>query len=284
MRAARSEPGERSRGKRLLGVLGGVALALLCLCFVLPLLMAADDGFASLLSGFVGRLAAWFSGWRDSWTEFVVKVFFALPTALYLYGLVYGAVRGRRACVYDKKEVCAVQRGLRFAPRSTVLTALFVLCAVYLLFISMQAKYLFGAFWGALPEGFSYSEYARQGFFELCRVAAINIVILLAANVMSRAQAAENCMLRVCNTALSALTLLLLATGSCKNGALYRGLRPDSEARACKRVSGLDGLRIRVRHPAAVPHCGVGARRGVSGCSAVCAVVCAAGGGRHQHL
>ena len=52
----------RDRGKRLLGVLGGVALALLCLCVVLPLLMAADDGFASLLSGFVGRLAAWFSG------------------------------------------------------------------------------------------------------------------------------------------------------------------------------------------------------------------------------
>ena len=206
--------------ENLLGMLGGVALALLCLCFVLPLLMAADDGFASLLSGFVGRLAAWFSGWRDSWTEFVVKVFFALPTALYLYGLVYGAVRGRRACVYDKKEMCAVQRGLRFAPRSTVLTALFVLCAVYLLFISMQAKYLFGAFWGALPEGFSYSEYARQGFFELCRVAAINIVILLAANVMSRAQAAENCLLRVCNTALSALTLLLLATAAAKM-ALY---------------------------------------------------------------
>ena len=40
--------------------------------------------------------------------------------------------------------------------------------------------------------------------------------------------------------------------GSCKNGALYRGLRPDSEARACKRVSGLDGLRIRVRHPVAL--------------------------------
>ena len=149
-------------------MLGGVALALLCLCFVLPLLMAADDGFASLLSGFVGRLAAWFSGWRDSWTEFVVKVFFALPTALYLYGLVYGAVRGRRACVYDKKEVCAVQRGLRFAPRSTVLTALFVLCAVYLLFISMQAKYLFGAFWGALPGDFSYSESMRVRAFLNC--------------------------------------------------------------------------------------------------------------------
>ena len=94
------------------------------------------------------------------------------------------------------------------------------ICLLYTSFISMQAKYLFGAFWGALPEGFSYSEYARQGFFELCRVAAINIVILLAANVMSRAQAAENCLLRVCNTALSALTLLLLATAAAKM-ALY---------------------------------------------------------------
>ena len=83
-----------------------------------------------------------------------------------------------------------MQRGLRFAPRSTVLTALLVLCVVYLLFISMQAKYLFGAFWGALPEGFSYSEYARQGFFELCRVAAINIVILLATKLISGEQSA----------------------------------------------------------------------------------------------
>lgn len=222
VRTVRSDPGARSRGKCVLGVLGGVALAVLCLCFVLPLLMAADDGFAALLSGFVGRFTAWFAVCQNSWTEFSVKVFFAVPTALYLYGLVYGAVRGRRACVYDKKEVCAVQRGLRFAPRSTVFTALMVLCAVYLLFISMQAKYLFGAFWGALPEGFSYAEYARRGFFELCRVAAINIVILLAANTVSRAQASGNRLLRMCNTALSALTLLLLATAAAKM-ALYIG-------------------------------------------------------------
>lgn len=217
VRAARAGSVGRNRGKRVLGILGGVALALLCLCFVLPPLMAADDNFAALLSGFVSRIAAWFN-WQDSLLVFCVKAFFALPTALYLYGLVYGSVRGRRACTYDKKEVCAVQQGLRFAPRSTVLTALFVLCAVYLLFISMQAKYLFGAFWGALPEGFSYSEYARQGFFELCRVAAINIVILLAANIMSRTQIAENRLLRLCNTALSALTLLLLATAAAKMG------------------------------------------------------------------
>lgn len=84
-------------------------------------------------------------------------------------------------------------------------------------------------------------------------------------------------MLRVCNTALSALTLLVAGHGSCKM-ALYIAAYGLTVKRVLASVSGLDGLRIRVRHPAAVPHCGVGARRGVSGCSAVCAVVCAAGG------
>ena len=85
-------------------------------------------------------------------------------------------------------------------------------------FIAVQAKYLFGAFWGALPQGFSYAEYARQGFFELCRVATVNIVILLAANMLSRRQIDENRLLRACNTAVSVLTLLLLATAASKMG------------------------------------------------------------------
>jgi hypothetical protein len=39
--------------------------------------------------------------------------------------------------------------------------------------------YLFSAFAGVLPEGFTtYAEYARRGFFELCGVAAINLFVL----------------------------------------------------------------------------------------------------------
>lgn len=218
---ARLHEGRKNRsgrsGRQIWGVLGGIAAAGVCLCAVLPSLMAADDGFAAVMRALGSMLGSALFDWNIS-PEIFLKLFFAVPTAQFLYGLAYGAVRGRRLGWYDQKEICSMQRGARLAPRATVLTALAALCAVYLLFLSIQAKYLFGAFWGALPEGFSYSEYARQGFFELCRVAAINIVILLCANIFSRQQASENCWLRLGNIAVSVLTLLLLVTAASKMG------------------------------------------------------------------
>ena len=211
---ARVRKGQSRRSLRpLWGALGGVAAAGVCLCAVLPPLMAADDGFAAVMRTLGSALFDWHIS-----SEGAVKLLFALPTAQFLYGLAYGAVRGRRLGWYEPKDICAMQRAARFAPRATVLTALAVLCAVYLLFLSMQSKYLFGAFWGALPQGFSYSGYARQGFFELCRVAALNIVILLCANIFSRRQACESRGLRLGNLALSVLTLLLLVTAASKMG------------------------------------------------------------------
>ena len=57
-----------------------------------------------------------------------------------------------------------------------VLTGAF--CLLYLAFFIVQAGYLFGAFSRTLPEGFIVSEYARQGFFELCKVMAVNFTLL----------------------------------------------------------------------------------------------------------
>ena len=53
-----------------------------------------------------------------------------------------------------------------------------VFSAVYLAFFGLQASYLFGAFTRTLPEGYTVAEYARQGFFSLCRVMAVNFALL----------------------------------------------------------------------------------------------------------
>lgn len=208
--------------RRVLSVLGGVLIALVCLCFVLPLLMQADAGFAALFRDVEDWMSHWMNGLSRRLLDGVSfgHVVLSVPVALYLYAIVYGSVRGRRTSLYDKREVCAVQRGVRQLSRTTVVTALGILALVYVLFIALQANHLFGAFFGRLAEGFSYAEYARQGFFELCRVAAINIGILLAANLASRAPMEENRMLRICNSVLSVLTLLLIATAASKM-ALY---------------------------------------------------------------
>jgi len=50
---------------------------------------------------------------------------------------------------------------------------------VYLLFSIVQFSYLYGGDSSLLPSGFTYSEYARKGFFELFAVTIINFTILL---------------------------------------------------------------------------------------------------------
>ena len=89
---------------------------------------------------------------------------------------------------------------------------------------------------------FPMPEYARQGFFELCRVAAVNIVILLAANVLSRqANSRKPGCCAHATRAVSVLTLLLLATAASKMGLYILGLWPYGKARAGKRVSCVAG-------------------------------------------
>ena len=128
--------------KRVCAVLGGVLAGFLCLCLVLPPLMQADAGFAALLEGFTQRFSSFVENlFRPlNMGTFLLKWMFALPTALFLYGTVYGSVRGRRTCIYSRQEVCGIQRGLRLLPRATVAAALCMLCTAYVLFIAVQAR------------------------------------------------------------------------------------------------------------------------------------------------
>jgi hypothetical protein len=62
-----------------------------------------------------------------------------------------------------------------------VATVLTLVNAVYVLFVAVQFSYLFGAWSEGLPDGFTYAEYARSGFFELVAVSVINFGLLAGA-------------------------------------------------------------------------------------------------------
>lgn len=61
----------------------------------------------------------------------------------------------------------------------SVLTGLSLLNIVYGAFSYIQFAYLFGSIFNQLPEGFTYAEYARKGFFELIIVVIVNVAIVL---------------------------------------------------------------------------------------------------------
>ena len=82
-----------------------------------------------------------------------------------------------------------------------------------MVFMGIQGNYLFSAIAGRLPETFTYAEYARRGFFELCQIGIWTLGILFLANMFAGQTAKA---LKCCNILLAGETLLLLITAASK--------------------------------------------------------------------
>ena len=164
---------ERSKPETVIWTIMALLAAGLLFWLALRLLVDADRVFAELISDWLLDLEFRLDG------EIWLKLLFSLPVGAYLFGLLAGSARAEEEKLRLRgQRINTGLNRLRKVPNLvwTLLTALF--CLLYLLFFVVQAKYLFGAFTRSLPEGFIVSEYARQGFFELCKVMAVNFVLL----------------------------------------------------------------------------------------------------------
>lgn len=203
------------------GGLRRLGLVLLTLAIMLPiwgmaiqLLSQADVGFALLtrdLTGWAARLLPQ----PDAFT--LVLLVLSLPVGAWLYGLVGGALR-RTMPPVNGQAVRTGAEALRVAPCPAVAAALAGTCLLYLLFFAVQAGYLFGAFTGHLPAGLTAANYARQGFFELCQVCALNFALLAGAAKLSRAPLRTRPLLRGLAALLCAETFLFGLVAAAKLG------------------------------------------------------------------
>lgn len=178
---------ERSKPETVIWTIGALAAAGLLFWLVLGLLVDADQGFAELISRWLLDLDIRIDG--EIWLKFL----FSLPVGAYLFGLLAGSARADEEKLRLRgQRINGALNRLGKVPNLvwTLLTGLF--CLLYLLFFVVQARYLFGAFTRSLPEGFIVSEYARQGFFELSKVMAVNFVLLWLVTRLSAKPLREN--------------------------------------------------------------------------------------------
>lgn len=91
----------------------------------------------------------------------------------------------------------------------TALTVMVLLLAVYLFFTVIQFTYLYGGM--GLPEGMTYADYARRGFFELVFAALLNLAVILGTSAAVNQEGGRpHDLLKLCNTLLTVLTVNLL--------------------------------------------------------------------------
>jgi len=114
------------------------------------------------------------------------QIILGFPIACYIYGAVYNNAIHAQKEVLKKASFEKEIKNLRMVSKVVLLSYSLPLLLIYLLFFLTQISYFFGAFSNIKPENFSYAEYARSGFFQLCVVAVINSIVIILVEILSK--------------------------------------------------------------------------------------------------
>ncbi len=184
--------------KQLPLFLGGFLAALPLLAVIVALLGQADAIFSDLTS----------------------RIFHGILRPSVLFGVIFRVVFATLSlyclvCSCLLRHIPQENAAKKKAGPAAVIAGLFMTTLVYVIFSLIQIVYLFLGR-GTLPEGYTYSGYARQGFFQLLAVAFLNLVMVLCCLKYIRPHPAVNLLL----TLICTCTYIMIAS-ACWRMTLY---------------------------------------------------------------
>lgn len=169
----RSEEGSRQVARR---VLIGLLIATPFLCIFALLFAAADQLFSLYLEDFVGDIG-----------DAVGHAFLTAGLSwVAIGGLAHALTHSDPPQDSDEAESQNRFRLKNLLGSTEAIVALFSIDLLFLVFVGIQFAALFGGEAFLERQGLTYSEYARQGFFELLTVALITLGFILSLEAISR--------------------------------------------------------------------------------------------------
>jgi len=185
--------------KVIIGLLISVPLVFV----VIILLSEADKVFEYWIDSFVRRFIN--LNLADFIAQLIIGVFVCLTAFSYLWSLRNDKDKDFCKSIGDNFRVKKILDPI------IVLTVLITVNMIYVVFTVIQFSYLFGSISSLLPEGVTYAEYARRGFFELVAVTIINVSILIGIiNLTKIENSIISGILKIMNSCLVACTMVML--------------------------------------------------------------------------
>lgn len=179
---------------------------------IIILLLSYDDGFMDLLEKVIKKPL-------EHIGEYLLDLMWGILVAMPLFGAMFGAKWKRQ--LQNGEEITFGNTDFHRLPKALMCAAVTPILVVYVIFFISQWNYYLSAFTKVLPDGLTYADYARNGFFELCAVCAINAVMLLVfSSFIRRKEGGKNLIERIYSALISLFTLVLIATALSKM-ALY---------------------------------------------------------------
>jgi hypothetical protein len=196
-------------GKMILRVLIGIAIAVIPTALVLSLL-SYDSSFSSLLKKIFDF---------DAWDIFsrILSLIFAIPIGMYIFGTYVSSSDKTFSNMISAESSEITLQKMKLLSSLTVLVASLPILFIYVVFFISQWQYYISGFTGVLPEGFSYAEYAREGFFQLLAVSIINLAIIIAIHIFTKRNTTlPKITLKILTVVYSLFTLVLISTALAK--------------------------------------------------------------------
>lgn len=173
-------------------VMIGLGISIPLVIMVLILLISADSIFSSMFTNVFEKI-----NFEDI---FGISLMFCLGSmGFYAVLLGFASKNLKNELIYIKKGEPVI-----------AITFTSILAVVYLVFCLIQIRYLFIGGANALPEAFTYAEYARKGFFQLVFVSIINLALVLICIRVFR----ESKVLKVVLLVISACTYIMIASSA----------------------------------------------------------------------
>ena len=183
---------EKKKQQLIIYILIGVGIAIPLVAMIMVLLMSADAVFSSIFTQLFSYI---------QFPQHLFGIIFLLIFAFFssYCGVTYLASRKIR------EEMNESRNG---EPLIAIIIASTV-TIVYTLFCLIQIIYLFGGKM-TLPEGYTYAEYAREGFFQLLFICILNLVLVLVGMELFK----KNRVLQILLTVISVCTYIMIASSA----------------------------------------------------------------------
>ncbi len=149
-----------TKNSRALYVLAGTGISIPLIAVVLVMLSSADMIFRESMRVLFGNLDGW---------DVICCIFWSAVMFFFSYGM---------ASFLEGRELSETVGDHRKGQPVIAISATAVIAVIYSYFCVIQVVYLFAGY-GTLPTGYTYAQYARQGFFQLLFICLMNLVLVL---------------------------------------------------------------------------------------------------------
>lgn len=159
-------------------VIGFVIIMIIFFSISLVFISQIDKDFADI-----------FNVYFDAFVDYLEKLeadaialstFLAIPVCFYLYGLMSRSAKsdGIREKRFGERLVSFFERGRKVPVVVTCISAGFFV-SLYILFFAKRTAYFLGGFTGEIPDGQLVAYFARDGFFQLVGIMAVNMCVYM---------------------------------------------------------------------------------------------------------